>query len=93
MYNIAEAATKGGLNIVAKRVTEIYDHEKERIIYMDMKNMYVHTIQQPLPSGEYELVDAPTCSYLLELARTIDLDTDGALITLDIAFPAHTHTR
>ena len=36
MYNIAEAATKGGLNIVAKRVTEIYDHEKERIIYMDM---------------------------------------------------------
>ena len=53
--------------------------------------MYVHTMQQPLPSGGYELVDAPTCSYLLELARTINLDTDGALITLDIAFPANTH--
>ena len=34
MYNIAESATKGGLNIVAKRVTEIHDREKERLIYI-----------------------------------------------------------
>ena len=48
--------------------------------------MYVHTMQQPLPSGGYKLVD-----YLLELSRSINLNTDGALITLDIAFPANTH--
>ena len=52
--------------------------------------MYIQC-QQSLPSGGYELVDDPTCLYLLELARTINLDTDGALITLDIAFPANTH--
>ena len=39
MYNIAESGAKGGLNMVAKRITEIEDHKKERIIYTDTKNM------------------------------------------------------
>ena len=61
MYNIAESGAKGGLNIVAKRITEIKDNKKERIIYTDMKSMYVNTMQQTLPSGGHELVNEPTC--------------------------------
>ena len=52
--------------------------------------MYIQW-QQPLPSGGYKLVDSPTCSYLLVLSRSLNLNTDGSLITLDIAFPANTH--
>ena len=32
MYNITEAGAKCGLNIVAKRITEIEDHTKEKIL-------------------------------------------------------------
>ena len=78
MYHIAEAGAKGGLNIVAKRITEIEDHTKEKILYTDMKSMYVHTMQQPLPSGGYELMSEPTCGKLLALTHSIDLNTDGA---------------
>ena len=60
MYDIAEAGATGGLNIVAKRIMEIKDHKKEKILYTDMKSMYVHTMQQPLPSGGYELMSEPS---------------------------------
>ena len=93
MYNTAEAGAKGGLNIVAKRITETEDHTKEKILYTDMKSMYVHTMQQPLPSGGYEWLPYPTCAKLLALTHAIDLNKDGALITTDIVFPAHVHYR
>ena len=84
MYDIAEAGAKGGLNIVAKRITEIKDHKKEKILYTDMKSMYVHTMQQPLPSGGYELMSEPTCAKLLSLSNSINLNTNGALVTCDL---------
>ena len=91
MYDIAEAGLKGGLNIVAKRITEIEDHSKEKILYTDMKSMYVHTMQQPLPSGGYKWVVDATCDRLLEITQTIDLNQEGALVTIDVVFPAHVH--
>ena len=78
MYDTAEAGLKGGLNIVAKRITEIEDHSKEKILYTDMKSMYVHTMQQP-------------CDRLLEIAQTVDLNQEGALVTIDV-FSQHTYT-
>ena len=89
MYNIAESGAKGGLNIGAKRITEIKDHKKERIIYTDMKSMYVNTMQQPLPSGGYELVNEPTCMTLLSLSNSMNLNTHGASVT--IVFTENTH--
>ena len=91
MYDIAEAGAKGGLNIVAKRITKIKDHKKEKILYTDMKSMCVHTMQQPLPSGGYELMSEPTCAKLLSLFNSINLNTNGALVTCDLVFPVHTH--
>ena len=91
MYNIAESGAKGGLNIIAKWITEIKDDKKERIMYTDMKSMYVNTMQQPLPPGGYELVNEPTCMTLLSLSNSMNLNTHGALVTIDIVFPANTH--
>ena len=90
MYGTAEAGLKRGLNIVAKRITEIEEHSKEKILYTDMKSMYVHTMQQPLQSGGYKWVGDATCDRLLEIAQTIDLN-QGALVTIDVVFPAHVH--
>ena len=90
IYDIAEADAKGGLNIVAKRITEIKVNKKEKILYTDMKSMYVHTMQQPLPSGGYELMSEPTCAKLLSLSNSINLNTNGSLVTCDLVFPVHT---
>ena len=70
-------------------ITEIEVHSKEKILYTDMKSMYVHTMQQPLPSGGYKWVADATCDILLEIAQTIDLNQEGALVTIDVVFPAH----
>ena len=86
MYDTAEAGLKGSLNIVAKRITEIEDHSKEKILYTDMKSMYIHTMQQPLPSGGYKWVADATCDRLLEIAI-------GVLVTIDIVFPAYIHNN
>ena len=91
MYSIAKEGGKGGLNIVAKRVTEIEDHDAERILYLDMKSTYVGTMQAALPSGEYEFLRNRSCTTLLLLANSIDLEKNSALITCDIIFPAKTH--
>ena len=91
MYDISDAGAKGGLNIIAKRITEIKDHKKEKILYTDMKSIYVHTMQQPLPSGGYELMSEPTCAKLLSPSNSINLNTNGALVTCDLEFPVHSH--
>ena len=90
MYDIAEAGPKGGLNIVAKRITEIKVNKKEKILYTDMKSMYVHTMQQPLPSGGYELMSEPTCAKLLSLSNSINPNINGSLVTCDLVFPVQT---
>ena len=47
-------------------------------------------MQQPLQSGGYKWVADATCDRLLEIAQTIDLNQEGALVTIDV-FPAHVH--
>ena len=91
MYDIAEAGAKGGVNIVAKRITEVKDHKNEKILYTDMKSIYVHTMQQPLPSGGSELMSEPACAKLLSLSNSIKLNTNGTLVTCHLVFPVHTH--
>ena len=53
--------------------------------------MYVQTMQQPLPSGGYELMSEPTCAKLLSPFNSINLNTNGALVTCDLEFPVHSH--
>ena len=91
MYSLAKEGGKGGLNIVAKRVTEIEDHDKSRLMYLDMKSMYVSTMEKPLPCGGYEFISNPTCTTLLRLSRDMDLEKKGALVTCNIIFQANTH--
>ena len=93
MYDISEAGAEGGLNIAANRITEIKDHKKENILYTDTKSMYVHTMQQPLPSGGYELMPEPTCAKLLSLSNSINLNTNVALVTCDLVVLVHTHNN
>ena len=69
MYAIAKKCAKGGLNIVAKRVSEVTDSDKSRIMYLDMKSMYVSTMEKPLPCGVYEFIPNPTLTTLLSLVR------------------------
>ena len=91
MYGIAIGACKGGLNVVAKRVTEVKNHLKEHIQYWDIKSMYPTAMSEPLPCGNYKWLENPTVSKVTSLCSTLDLTQQGALVVVGIFFPAHTH--
>ena len=91
MYDICKNACKGGLNIVAKCITEVTNHLQEHVMYWDIKSVYPKAMSEPLPSGNFQWLEEPTVEKLLHLCSSIDLKKQGALVVVGILFPAHTH--
>ena len=91
MYETCKGACKGGLNIVAKRVTKVTDSMKQHIKYFDIKSMYPKAMSEPLPVGNFEWVEHPSVETLLNLCGSIDLTKKGAIVTIGVLFPVDTH--
>ena len=91
MYGICSDACKGGLNIVAKRVTEVANHLKEHIMYWDIKSMYPKAMSEPLPCGNFQWVENPTIQKVTALCDNLDFTKRGAIVVVGILFPSHTH--
>ena len=90
MYDICKNACKGGLNIVAKRVTEVTNHMQEHIMYWDIKSMYPKAMSQPLPCGNFQWVEEPTIQKVIDLCAHTDFTKKGAIVVVGVLFPSHT---
>ena len=69
-YDKCKDACKGGINVVGKRVTEVKNTLKERLIHFDMKSMCPDAMMNSPPCGNYKWIEEPTCKMLIELANS-----------------------
>ena len=90
-YEKCRDACKGGVNIVSKRVAEVKNSLRERIIHIDMKSMYQSAMMGALPCANYQWEVKPSCERLKEMLTNTNLEKKGALATCDILFPIDTH--
>ena len=98
-FLMIESGMRGGITSVSKRKADAnnefvgqFDKDKPRtfISYLDMNNLYGHSMSQVLPRGNFRyLGEAEVAAF--DVQQLPDESNTGYIIECDLHYPAHLH--
>ena len=80
---------RSGISVGIKRHAE--SSSENTLLYLDANNLYGWAMSQPLPTGNFKVID-PDTDILTSLNRTTDRGT-GYIFEVDLHYPKHVHDK
>ena len=86
---MSERGLRGGISVGIKRHAE--SSSENTLLYFDAKHLYGWAMSQPLPTGNFTVID-PDTDVLTIRSRTTDRET-GYIFEVDLHYPKHVHDK
>ena len=93
IYNMFLEGLKGGISWASLRHSSITENRKniDTSFYFDLKSSYANAFTMPLSLNNWEFLNISTVEGLLSELKSLNTETEGLLVKIDLHCPKETH--